>query len=103
MLAQVDDSRESIAHAVRESMAYLAQTNPGRAVELRVVPFRVVQLLGGTTHRRGTPPAVVECDAATWLELCTGKITWENAIATGALSASGVRSDLSSLIEQLAK
>jgi hypothetical protein len=101
--AASDGTRESVALAIRGSLSYLAEQYPGRAVELRVPPFKAVQLLGGTTHRRGTPPAVVECSATTWLALCNREVSWENAIATGALSASGERSDLSELLSDLAK
>jgi putative sterol carrier protein len=56
-----------------------------------------IQILGGTTHRRGTPPAVVEMSPQTWLELLTRKLTWADALATGKIIASGERSDLSEL------
>jgi hypothetical protein len=64
-------------------------------VELRVPPHVAVQLVPGPRHTRGTPPNVVETDAATWLRLVTGALTWEQAIAGGAVSASGNRADLS--------
>jgi hypothetical protein len=38
---------------------------------------------------------VVETDAATWLRLATGGTTWAQAVAVGAVSASGNRADLS--------
>jgi putative sterol carrier protein len=53
--------------------------------------------LGGTTHRRGTPPAVVEMSPQTWLELFTKKLTWDDAVASGKIIASGERSDLSAV------
>ena len=88
------------AAGVRQSLEWFAQENPGRAVEVRVPPFKAVQILGGTTHRRGTPPAVVEMSPKTWLELFTKKLTWEQAVATGQIIASGERSDLSEILER---
>ena len=81
--------------AVKQTLAVLVETAPGRAVEVRVPPFAAVQAVGGTTHRRGTPPAVVECDARTWLALAAGVLAWDDAVADGRLRASGERSDLS--------
>lgn len=81
--------------AVKATLAALVETAPGRAVEVRVPPFAAVQAIGGTTHRRGTPPAVVECDARTWLALAAGLLAWPDAVADGRLRASGERSDLS--------
>jgi hypothetical protein len=89
---------ELLANGVRTSLQWFAEQNPGRAVEVRVPPFLAVQILGGTTHRRGTPPAVVEMSPQTWLELFTQKITWNDTVATGKIIASGERSDLSHLL-----
>jgi hypothetical protein len=88
---------ELIASGVRTSLDWLTTEHPGRAVEVRVPPYRAVQILGGTTHRRGTPPAVVEMSAHTWLELFTKKLTWADAVSRGEIIASGERSDLSEL------
>jgi putative sterol carrier protein len=54
-----------------------------------------VQVIGGTTHTRGTPPAVVELDADTWVALSVGELSWSDAEAAGRVRASGERSDLS--------
>ena len=81
--------------AVKTSARWLAQQVPGRSVELRVPPHVAVQLLPGPRHTRGTPPNVVETDAATWLRLATGATTWAAAVADGAVTASGARADLS--------
>lgn len=89
---------ELLATGVRTSLQWFAEQNPGRAVEVRVPPYLAVQILGGTTHRRGTPPAVVEMSPQTWLELFTGKRTWDQAVATGQIIASGERSDLSGIL-----
>ena len=88
---------ELLATGVRTSLQWFSEQNPGRAVEVRVPPYLAVQIIGGTTHRRGTPPAVVEMSPQTWLELFTQELTWENAISAGKIFASGERSDLSGL------
>lgn len=51
---------------------------------------------GGAVHRgaaayAGTPPNVVETDARTWLLLATGLLEFEDAVASGKLTASGLR------------
>ena len=50
-------------------------------------PAGAVQILPGTTHRRGTPPAVVETDARTWLSLACGLLTWDEAVAASWVMA----------------
>jgi len=92
---------ELVASGVRTSLDWFATEHPGRAVEVRVPPFRAVQILGGTTHRRGIPPAVVEMSAQTWLELFTQKLTWIDAVSSGKIFASGERSDLTALFKEL--
>ena len=84
--------RAVLRAAVKESLAALAAAAPGRSVEVRVPPFGAVQCVSGPRHGRGTPPNVVETDARTWLRLATGVLTWEEAVASGALLASGTRS-----------
>ncbi len=54
-------------------------------------PFVAVQCIEGPRHTRGTPPNVVETDARTWLLLVTGLLEFEDAVASGALTASGLR------------
>ena len=87
--------RRVTATAVRYTLEELAASAPGRSVEVRVPPFGVTQAVAGTVHRRGTPPSVVETDAPTWLALATGRLTWQDALDSGALQASGERCDLS--------
>ncbi len=81
--------------AVKATLETLAERVPGHSVEVRVPPYAAVQVVEGVRHRRGTPPALVECDARTWLLLASGRLAWRDAIASGALRASGERSDLS--------
>ena len=92
--------RLAVKAAVKASLAALVETAPGHAVEVRVPPFAAVQAIEGTRHRRGTPPAVVECDARTWLSLATGRLAWAVAVADGRVRASGERSDLSAYFPQ---
>jgi hypothetical protein len=80
---------------VKHFLAVLSSRAPGGAVEVRVPPYAAAQVVGGTTHKRGTPPAVVELDADTWLDLATGALDWQEAVVAGRVTASGERSDLS--------
>lgn len=79
-------------------LALLVARAPGGAVEVRVPPYAVAQCVEGTRHTRGTPPAVVETDAETWVALALGDLTWSSAQDAGRLRASGERSDLSPLL-----
>ena len=59
--------RAQTATAVRYLLQLLAEKAPGNTVEVRVPPFGAVQVIEGPRHTRGTPPNVVETDAATWI------------------------------------
>jgi hypothetical protein len=87
--------RATTATAVRYLLQLLTEGAPGNTVEVRVPPFGAVQAIEGPRHTRGTPPNVIETDAATWLALATGSLTWPTALAGGAVAASGSRADLS--------
>jgi Bacterial SCP ortholog len=87
--------RAVLGTAVKTTARWLAQQVPGRSVELRVPPHVAVQCVEGPRHTRGTPPNVVETDAATWLRLATGELAWAEAVQDGRISASGNRADLS--------
>jgi hypothetical protein len=91
--------RTRLARAARAVCALIAARHPGRSVELRVPPFAAVQLAleEGSTHRRGTPPNVVETDAVTLLGLATGRLSWTQACADHRVRASGAHSDLDGL------
>jgi hypothetical protein len=75
-------------------LAVLEQRAPGHSVEVRIPPYAAVQVIPGVRHTRGTPPAVVETDASTWIALATGELSWADAEATARISASGERADL---------
>jgi hypothetical protein len=83
---------------VKHYLAVLEQRAPGRSVEVRVPPFAAVQVVPGVRHTRGTPPAVVETDAETWLAVATGRTTWHEAVDSGKVAASGERTDLSAYL-----
>ena len=91
-------SRTDQATAVRYLLQLLAEKAPGNSVEVRVPPFGAVQVPEGPRHTRGTPPNVVETDAATWVALATGAEKWADAAAAGRIHASGTRADLSALL-----
>ncbi len=90
--------RDTTATAVRYLLQELGDRAPGRSVEVRVPPFGAAQCIEGTSHRRGTPPAVIEMDAPTWIALGTGDIAWADAVAQGRVQASGERADLSRVV-----
>ncbi|MFC7849539.1 sterol carrier family protein [Arthrobacter sp. NPDC057388] len=90
--------RSVIATAVRYSLEEVTARAPGNSVEVRVPPFGVTQCVEGPRHTRGTPPNVIECDAATWLAMVTGRLSWADAVSAGRVAASGLRADLSALL-----
>ena len=91
--------------ALREAARYLARLlaaqAPGRAVEVRVPPYAAVQCIEGPRHTRGTPPNLVEMDPVTWVRLAAGLTNWADALAAGAVRASGVRADLGAYLPVL--
>jgi hypothetical protein len=99
VLSAVDAGQQPAREALRAAVTYLldalADRVPGRAVEVRVPPFAAVQCVPGPRHTRGTPPNVVETDPMTWLALAVGRLDWAAAAASGAVRASGPRSDIS--------
>ena len=89
-----------LAARVRAEARRLAELRPGKAIELRIPPYTAVQLgtdQGGPTHRRGTPPTVVEMDAQTFLALVDKTLTWQEALQSHQVSASGAHADLTDL------
>ncbi|WP_181698709.1 sterol carrier family protein [Nocardia sp. GTS18] len=83
--------RGELGAAVKGTARALAASAPGHSVEVRVPPFVAVQCIEGPRHTRGNPPNVVETDARTWLLLATGLLEFDDAVASGAVSASGTR------------
>ncbi len=93
-----DADRTTTATAVRYLLQLLAERAPGNTVEVRVPPFGAVQCIPGPRHTRGTPPNVIETDAATWLALASGSLAWVDALASGSVHASGQRASLDGLL-----
>jgi hypothetical protein len=93
-----EPDRAVLRDAVRVLLAELAKRAPGRSVEVRIPPFGAIQCVAGPRHTRGAPPNVVETDAMTWLLLATGRLNWVDAVASGNVHASGIRTDLSEFL-----
>lgn len=99
--ARGERERPTVATAVRYSLEELGLVAPGRSVEVRVPPYGAVQVIAGQVHRRGTPPNVVEMPADVWLALVVGDLDWDDALASGSVSASGGRADLTAYLPLL--
>lgn len=91
-------ARTVLATSVRYLLQLLDEKAPGNSVEVRVPPFGAVQVIQGPRHTRGTPPNVVEMDAATWIAVATGAEHWADAAASGRVQASGTRADLADVL-----
>ena len=87
-----------ILEQVKTTLNALTVKAPGRAIEVRVPPYAAVQCGEGPTHTRGTPPNTIEMDAQTWLALASGELSWDQAVASGAVLASGSRADLAQFL-----
>jgi hypothetical protein len=90
--------RVALRLTVRALADTLATVHPGRSVEVRIPPFAAVQCIPGPRHTRGTPPNVVETDAATFVALACGFESWAVAVRDGRVRASGERADLSGFL-----
>ena len=84
--------------AVKYCLQLLHEKAPGNSVEVRIPPYAAVQVIPGISHKRGTPPAVIEMSARIWIDLAIGNIDWTTTKNSGAISASGQRADLSTLL-----
>lgn len=81
--------------AVRILAALVERAVPGKAVEVRVPGHVAFQCISGPKHTRGTPGNVVECDPVAFVEVASGRRTWNDAVSTGSIRGSGGRADLS--------
>jgi hypothetical protein len=84
--------------AVKYCLQLLHEKAPGNSVEVRIPPYAAVQVIPGISHKRGTPPAVIEMSARIWIDLSIGKIDWNTTKNSGVISASGERADLSAFL-----
>jgi hypothetical protein len=95
------EERQQLATAVRFLLEELAALAPGNSVEVRVPPFGATQCVAGLRHTRGTPPNVIETDPTTWVLLATGRLGWQEGLASARISASGTRANLDGLLPLL--
>ena len=86
--------KDSLRTLIKYLLEILHKKVPGNSVEVRIPPFAAIQIIEGTTHRRGTPPAVVEISPEIFIRISLGEITWQKALTQGLIQASGQRTDL---------
>ena len=72
-VAAGEPDRTDLRLLTKHFLAVLEHRAPGHSVEVRVPPYAAVQVIPGVRHTRGTPPAVVEMDAPTWIALASGE------------------------------
>jgi Bacterial SCP ortholog len=97
-VASDEADRADLRLLVKHFLAVLEERAPGHSVEVRVPPYAAVQVIPGVRHTRGTPPAVVETDAETWIGLATGELSWADALQSARVTASGERTDLTAYL-----
>ena len=88
---------------VKQILKLIEAIAPGRSVELRIPPYAAIQCVAGSTHRRGTPPNVVEMDAQTFLKLSKSPQNWDQLCSEGKIRASGTNSNLAELFNRVSK
>ena len=88
---------------VIEILRIVQRVAPGKSVEIRVPPYAAIQCIAGTTHKRGTPPNVVEMNGQTLVKLFNDPSLWEQLWLEGDISASGTLSNLSNLFTEIGK
>jgi len=88
---------------VKQILKVVQDLAPGRSVELRIPPYAAIQCVGGSTHRRGTPPNVVEMSAETLWKLLENPVKWQQYCDLGSISASGTNSNLADLFFEVSK
>jgi hypothetical protein len=93
-----EPDRADLRLLTKHYLAVLEARAPGRSVEVRVPPYAAAQVIEGVRHTRGTPPAVVEMAATTWIALASGALAWSAAVEGGQVQASGERTDLTAYL-----
>ena len=83
---------------VKRYLELLSKKAPGFSVEVRIPPYGAIQCIEGPVHRRGTPRAVIEMDAKTFIALAIGEVSWTDGVSSGSILASGERADLTSYL-----
>ena len=79
---------------VKNYLDLLSKKAPGHSVEVRIPPYSAIQCVPGPVHKRGTPRAVIEMKAETFLQLSIGELLWEDGVDQGLIIASGERTKL---------
>jgi len=92
-----------IKYQIKHILKVIEELAPGRSVELRIPPYAAIQCVNGSTHRRGTPPNVVEMSGQTLITLSKNPDLWDQLCSEGAISASGTNSNLAELFVQVSK
>ena len=92
-----------LKHQVREILRIIQQVAPGKSIEIRIPPYAAIQCIAGKTHRRGTPPNVIEMNGQTLIKLFNDPSLWEQLCLQGDIAASGVSSNLSNLFTEIGK
>ena len=88
---------------VKQMLKVVQELAPGRSVELRIPPYAAIQCVEGSTHRRGTPPNVVEMSGQSLIKLSENADLWDQLCSEGQISATGTNSNLSDLFTQVSK
>jgi hypothetical protein len=92
-----------IKNQVKTILKAVKKSSPGKSVELRIPPYAAIQCISGVTHRRGTPPNVVEMSAETLIKLLENPSQWQEFCDLGLISASGTNSNLTHLFLEVSK
>ena len=92
-----------IKNRVKYILSEIKKFSPGKSVELRIPPYAAIQCVSGITHRRGTPPNVVEMSAQTLLKLLENPNQWQKFCDLGLISALGTNSNLADLFFEVSK
>ena len=92
-----------VKNQVKNILEAVKKFSPGKSVELRIPPYKAIQCVAGITHRRGTPPNVVEMSAETLIKLLENPSQWQKFCDLGLISASGANSNLANLFIEVSK
>jgi hypothetical protein len=92
-----------LKNQVKKILKLVEELAPGRSVEIRIPHYAAIQCVDGGTHRRGTPPNVVEMNAQTLLNLSKSPQNWDKLCSEGEISASGTNSNLAELFNRVSK
>ena len=92
-----------IKNQIKNILDVVKKFSPGKSVELRIPPYAAIQCVAGITHRRGTPPNVVEMSAQTLIKLLENPSQWHEFCDSGLISASGTNSNLTHLFLRVSK